>query len=178
MFKNFEDYKTKREVLIKEAESLLNGGKKQEYEAKVGEIEKMDNDYERFAKEAANLKTLREKQASFKVEGSFKNEESVEDKFATKEYRNAFLRKMQGKEMTDIDNALVTATSTIPTITMDKVIGILEDNSILGKVDLTFIPGNVTFPKEKTTEEAVWTAMGSSSTDSADELEAISLEVV
>ena len=177
MFKNFEDYKAQREVLLGEAEKFLAEGNKSDYDAKVNAVEKLDNDYEAFAKDAANLNVLREKQSNVTVSGSFNAEtqEVAGDKYATKEYRNAFLKRLQGKELTVMENTLVTATDTIPTMTMDKIISIMEDTGLLSKVDLTFIPGYISIPKEDAMEDASWTAMGTASTDSKDGVATVNL---
>jgi HK97 family phage major capsid protein len=91
------------------------------------------------------------------------------------EYRAAFLKNLQGKALDTEERAAVTATAAIPTITMNKIIGILERTPLVAAVDVTYIPGNVTFPVEGTTNEAAWVAMGTAATDSADTLTSVSL---
>ena len=84
------------------------------------------------------------------------------------EYRNAFLKNLQGKELTAEERAVVSASAAIPTITMDKIIGIIENTPLVAAVDVTYIPGNVTFPAESTIGDASWVVMGTASTDSSD----------
>ena len=93
----------------------------------------------------------------------------------TMEYRDAFMKKLQGKELTDEERAAVTASAAIPTVTINKIIGILERTPLIAAVDVTYIPGNVTFPVESTVNEANWVAMGTAATDSADALSSVSL---
>lgn len=91
------------------------------------------------------------------------------------EYRDAFLKNLQGKELDAEERAAVTASAAIPTITMDKIIGIIENTPLVSAVDVTYIPGNVTFPAESTIADAAWVVMGTASTDSADTYASITL---
>ena len=91
------------------------------------------------------------------------------------DYRSAFLKKLQGKELTEEERGAVTATAAIPTETMNKIVGILEGSPIYNAIDVTFIPGNVTYPVESSVGDASWVAMGNAATDSADALTSVSL---
>ena len=125
-------------------------------------------------KEAAQKLESREITGN-KIEESTKMEEKRTFAVDTMEYRDAFMKKLQGKELTAEERAAVTASAAIPTITMNKIIGILERTPLIAAVDVTYIPGNVTFPVESSVAEAAWVAMGSASTDSADALTSVSL---
>ena len=91
------------------------------------------------------------------------------------EYRNAYLKRLQGKELDAEERAAVTASAAIPTITMNKIIGVLELTPIIAAVDVSYIEGNVTFPAENSINEASWIPMGNASTDSSDSLTSVSL---
>jgi len=91
------------------------------------------------------------------------------------EYREAFLMGLQGKELNAEQRAAVTASAAIPTQTMNKIIGRLELAPIINAVDVTYIPGNVTYPVEGTVAAASWVAMGTAATDSADSVNSITL---
>lgn len=93
----------------------------------------------------------------------------------TAEYREAFLMNLQGKELSAEQRAAVSATAAIPTHTMNKIVGKLELAPIINAVDVTYIPGNVTYPVESTVNEAAWVAMGTAATDSADTLTNVAL---
>ena len=134
----------------------------------------------------AELKDLAERKAAAEaiqtgaVTGTIKEErkmEEVKKTFAVDsvEYRDAFLKNLQGKDMTIEERAAVTASAAIPTITMDKIIGIIENTPLVSAVDVTYIPGNVTFPAESTIGDASWVVMGTASTDSADTYASITL---
>jgi len=107
----------------------------------------------------------------------FVEEKKMENRFAidSPEYRDAFLRNLQGKEITAEERAAVTATAAIPTQTMNEIVGKLELNPLLAAVDLTQIPGYVTYPAENSINEAAWVAMGNAATDSADSIQAVQL---
>lgn len=93
----------------------------------------------------------------------------------TPEYRSAWLRNLQGHELTVEERAAVTASAAIPTTTMNKIIARMELTPIIQAVDVTYIPGNVTYPIEKTVNGVSWVDMGTAATDSADALGAITL---
>lgn len=93
----------------------------------------------------------------------------------TEEYRNAWLKNLQGKPLDAEERAAVTASAAIPTQTMNRIISTLEQNPMIAAIDVTYIPGNVSWPKEKTVNDAAWVDMGIAASDSADALEAISL---
>lgn len=93
----------------------------------------------------------------------------------TPEYRSAWLKNLQGKELDAEERAAVTATSAIPTETMNQIIGKLDLVPIISAVDVTYIPGNVTYPVEDTVGAASWLPVAQASTDSADALTSITL---
>ena len=107
----------------------------------------------------------------------FTEEKKMENRFAidSPEYRDAFLRNLQGKELTAEERAAITATAAIPTQTMNQIVGKLELNPLIAAVDLTNIPGYVTYPAEDTINDAAWVPMANASTDSSDSLTSITL---
>lgn len=93
----------------------------------------------------------------------------------TPEYRKAYLKKLQGKDLDAEERAAMTASAAIPTETMNMIVGKLDVVPLIAAVDVMNIPGNVSFPAEGTINNASWVAMGTASTDSADALSSISL---
>ena len=93
----------------------------------------------------------------------------------SKEYREAWLKKLQGKDLTIEERDAMTASSAIPTETMNMIVGKLELNPLIKAVDVSYIPGNVTFPAEDTVNDANWVEMATAATDSADALKAVTL---
>ena len=93
----------------------------------------------------------------------------------TVEYRNAWLKNLQGKELDVEERAAIDASTVIPTETMNSIIGKLELNPIINAVDVTHIAGNVSFPVEGTINEANWVDMGTAATDSADTISEVVL---
>ena len=91
------------------------------------------------------------------------------------EYRDAFLRNLQGKELNAEERAAVTATAAIPTETANKIWGKMELYPILNAIDVMHIPGNVVLPVEGTINAAAVVAMGTAATDGADTLAPVSL---
>lgn len=133
-------------------------------------------------KDLAERKTIAE--AITKREAETKTIEKMEDmtmeekrtfNVDTMEYREAFLKNLQGKAIDAEERAAVTASAAIPTVTMNKIVGILENTPIIAAVDLTYIPGNVTYPAESSVADAQWVAMGNAASDDADALAPVSL---
>ena len=57
-FKNYEDYKAQREALYNAAEELLQNGDVEGANARMEEVEKLDNAYEAFAAAQSNLSAI------------------------------------------------------------------------------------------------------------------------
>lgn len=151
-----------------------------ELEERAGEIEAIRNELQKRANEAAKAEEERQKVAEGNdpVVRDFETEDKkMENRFAvnTPEYRDAFLRQLQGKEITAEERAAVTATAAIPTQTMNLIVGVLEKNPMIAAVDMTQIPGYVTYPAESSVANASWIDMDTASTDSSDALQAITL---
>ncbi len=152
----------------------------EDLEGRKAEITAIDHELDARKKAAEEAEETRRKVAegndtpikTFEME-----DKRMENRFAvnTPEYREAFLKKLQGKELTAEERAAVTATAAIPTQTMNEIVHKLELNPLIAAVDLTHIPGYVTYPAEDTVNDAAWVAMGTAATDSADALAAVTL---
>lgn len=117
---------------------------------------------------------------SGKVVKTFESEDKKmeERKFAPEsmEYRNAYLKNLQGKPLDAEERTAVTATAVIPTLTLNKIYEKLEQTSVLYPyISKSFLPGYVTIPVENSKNDAAWVAMGTAATDGADSFSSISL---
>ena len=132
----------------------------EELEARANELEAIKAELEARAVAAAKAEEERQKvaQSNDAVIKEFKMEEKkMENRFAVNspEYREAFLKNLQGKELTAEERTAVTASAAIPTQTMNEIVHKLELNPMIGAVDLTNIPGYVTYPAESV---GTWTS--------------------
>lgn len=108
-------------------------------------------------------------------------EKDMEEKniLETKEYRSAFLKRLQGKELNEEEKrAMTTAQSSvgsaIPTTTLNRIDEKLRQTSALyNEVEVLNIGGYLSIPKEKTTNEASWVEENKESTDVDDTLDAV-----
>lgn len=89
------------------------------------------------------------------------------------EYRDAWLKELMGKELTAEERTAITGTDAIPTETLNKIINVLKENALLGKIDMMQIPGYVKIPIYATNNDATWT---DTSTDSQDVIGSITLQ--
>lgn len=72
------------------------------------------------------------------------------------EYREAYLMHLQGRSLSAEQRAAVTATAAIPTQTLNRIVGVFDQNPILSRITMTYIPGNITIPVEGTVNSASW----------------------
>lgn len=174
-----------KEMNLKDVEERLNAIRE--------EIENDDADIDALETEVRNLNVRKEELHTMEtrrkekimeirsgmgeVIRTFEEEKKLNRTFApdTIEYRDAYLKNLQGKTLNAEERAAVSATAAIPTETMNMIIGRLEMVPLLSAVDMTYIPGNVTYPVEGTVNDASWVVMGTAATDSADTITSISL---
>ena len=144
-------------------------------EARINEIEAIQKELE--ARKAAAAEEARQCEEAAEQSGKpiIEEERKMNYEVNSPEFREAFLKNLQGKELTAEERTAVTASAAIPTQTMNQIVHTLELNPLIAAVDFTQIPGNVTYPAENSINEASWVAMGDASTDSADTLQAVNL---
>lgn len=106
------------------------------------------------------------------------NEENIR---SSKEYRSAFLKRLQRKDLTEAEErALTTASSSvgaaIPTITQNLIIEkVFQVAPLLNEITLLRVDGNVTFAVESTVNDAKLHPEGATITESGDVLIPVSL---
>lgn len=106
------------------------------------------------------------------------NEENIR---SSKEYRSAFLKRLQRKDLTEAEErALTTASSSvgaaIPTITQNLIIEkVFQVAPLLNEITLLRVDGNVTFAVESTVNDATLHIEGATITESGDVLIPVSL---
>ena len=173
---NPEELKTRLEELtVETGEEKRDALSTDELEARVSEMEaiKAEMDKRRAAAEEAAARA----QEAAQKDGEKIDVEVKKMNFAVNspEYREAFLKNLQGKELTAEERAAVVATAAIPTETANKIWGKMELYPILNAIDVMHIPGNVILPVEGTINAAAVVAMGTAANDSADTLAPVSL---
>lgn len=168
MFKNYEDYKAQRDVLLAEAENLLNEGKAEEYEAKVEEVKQLDEAYEIYARNQADLTALK---GAAKVPLSIAGRAAVMERTVAEntgaddelEYRKQFMNYVLKGTPIRMENADETTATTdvgsvIPTTIINRIVEKIETTgNILAKVTRTFYKGGVSVPTSSAKPEATWT---------------------
>lgn len=136
---------------------------------------------EQAEKRKATLDLIAKKHSGVmeKAEDEDKKEERSENPLASPEYRSAFLKKLQGKQLTEAEQrAMTTAANSvgaaIPTTTLNRIDEKLRQTSALyGEVDVLNIPGYLSIPKENVTNDASWVQEDAASSDSNDTLAAV-----
>ena len=108
-----------------------------------------------------------------------KAEPKMENKIerGTEEYRIAWLKQLQGKELTEMETrALTGGTSALPDQTANKVIDILLDTvPMLNEIELFRVPGSINIAVEVTAPGATREAAGGAVTESSATLRQVTL---
>lgn len=88
------------------------------------------------------------------IESTEKRKE--DEKMNEVNYRNAFFKKLMGKELSEEERALTTSTTAvIPTETSDKIFDkMVQLVPLLGEIELFHVPGNLKFAVETTRADA------------------------
>jgi HK97 family phage major capsid protein len=123
-------------------------------EARVNELETEKKALEEKAeKRNATLEKVKKGLGGIEVE---KSEERKEDNKMEVNYRNAFFKKLMGKELNEEERALTTSsTAVIPTETSDKIFDkMVQLVPLLGEIELFHVPGNLKFAVETTRADA------------------------
>lgn len=118
-----------------------------------------------------------------KVPGKIIEERKAEPKMenkierGTEEYRSAWLKNLQGKELNEVEKrALTGGTSALPDQTANKVIDILLDTvPMLNEIELFRVPGSINIAVEVTAPGATREAAGGAVTESTAELRQVTL---
>ena len=182
---NKEKYLDKRQKSLNEAQNLINNGKIEEANAKMKEVETLDNQWEDFSKAQANLNALNTdpkpvnitELGSNKVDGTVidsieKNAVATEtDIYNTVEYRKAFMNNVvKGtpipEKFQNVDQNTTTSDvgSVIPTTILEKIVEKLEATGmILPLVTRTSYKGGLSIPTSTVKPTATWVAEGKSS---------------
>lgn len=153
-FKNYAEYKQMRDDLIKEAETMLENANKEGYEAKIEEINALDNDFEDYRTNQANLNALKDKSAAMPaslidMKGTDIMNLQIK-KNNDNEYREAFFNFLRGEQLegtqrevfasrNGLDNAFTTVTeaAALPVQTLDMIWDLCtEQHSILNDIDI------------------------------------------
>lgn len=167
---------------LTEIRGLIDAATGEQLTALEQEVADLTAERQQILDEVQTRKQLREDIAAGLVTGktieNIEEETKMENRtFAidSAEYREAYLMNLQGKELSAEQRAAVNGTEAVPTQTLNQIFRYLEDSPILSRIDLTYIPGNVTLPVEGAVAAAAWVAVGASATDSEDGITSISL---
>ena len=147
-------------------------------EARQAEIIAIDQRLTEIRAAAAEEARMAEEAARMDGEKIIEEEKRMSFEVNTPEYRDAFLRNLQGKELNAEERtALAHGDYAIPQETANKIWGKLELYPILNAIDVMHIPGTVILPVEGTVNGANVVAMGSAASDSEDSLAKVSLGI-
>lgn len=172
---NIEQLEERKSAIVAE---LDNEGA--DLDALEAEMKSINAEMEARAAIEAQKVEIREAVASGKVEAEVIKEFTEERKTMEKnynvdgaEYRQAWLKNLMGLELNAEERTAITGTDAIPTETLNKIINVLKENALLGKIDMLQIPGYVKIPIYATNNDAAWT---DTATDSVDVIGNITLQ--
>jgi len=182
---NKQEYMAKRLGLMNEAQVLINGGKVEEANAKLKDVETLDGQWNDITKAQANLNAMSNepKPVIFTELGNISMEGTVIDKFEnitvvndldvynSVEYRKAFMNNVvKGtaipEKFLNVDANTTTSEvgSVIPTTVLEKIIEKMESTGmILPLVTKTSYKGGLAIPTSTVKPVATWVAEGATS---------------
>lgn len=178
-----EKYLNERKALLDAAQSLIDEGKLEEFEAKKKEVEDLDARFDTESKAAANLRALMGNAVvsnlndhSAAVRGGTVMEtmtgvDTGADTYDSVEYRRAFMNHViRGEalpgEFVNADQSTRTTDipAVIPTTVMERIVERMESTGmILPMVTRTAYKGGVDIPTSTVKPAAVWVAEGAGS---------------
>lgn len=168
----------KRKAELRDSINTLAG---EELDKAIKEVDTLEQEETDLNKRMAEAEDVEKRGKAFITPKDEKPAEKREAGLDSEEYRSAYLKNLQGKELTVEERATLTTAANsvgavVPTITLNKIIEKLEQAGVvLPLVTRLAIPSNVTIPVEDTTNDVSWVAEGSDSTPSGDKLGKISL---
>ena len=166
---NREQYLAQRQLLVNEAQALINDGKVDEANAKQEEIKTLDNNFEAAAKAQADLNALNNVRPNTNTMEALGGDN--EDIYNSIDYRKAFMNHViKGSEIpSEFRNANANTKTTdvgemIPTTIMERIIEKLESTGmILPLITRTSLKGGVEIPTSNVKPVATWVAEGAGS---------------
>jgi len=165
-----EKYLAKRLELLAQADVAAQSGELEKFENIKKEIETLDNTYDAQCKMIADMEALKGAQnAPIQNKVIDGQKETVEDFYASKEYRIAFANFVAtGKPMkfSNLDESTLTTDvgSAIPTTIIPRIIETMEKiGMILPSVTRTFFATGVQIPTSSVKPTASWVNEGASS---------------
>ena len=184
---------TREEIMKLDAEGVQERKAQisEELNAENADIEALTAETDALEERAKELKETAEKRAAL-AQRVAQTGKSIRDKIVegegmpekksfapdTVEYRDAWMKKLMGKDITAEERtALTSAADVIPTLTVNEIYGKLAENPLYNELNIMQFPGYVQVPYEKTVNNASWVAMGTASTDSDDEVDSVSLSM-
>lgn len=105
----------------------------------------------------------------------------IEEVLASAEYRSAYFKHLQGKELSDVEKRTLTtaagsAGAAVPTITQNQIIDKLRQYSILyPRIGVVNVAGNVTLVVANAKNAAAWKAEGTDGTPADDTVTSVTL---
>lgn len=167
-----EQYLALRQKLVNEAQQFITDGKADEAQAKLDEISKLDADFERMAQTQANFNALNMEPkfaAPVTVQEAFGGNKEAERDWKSDEYKTAWAKTMQGRELTAEEdgvfkmvNEAFTHTTKNTGIVIPETVskGIWEEAEKLypyyADVTKTHVNGVLTVLQEDTSSDTGW----------------------
>lgn len=164
-----------------EIRSLLESGQEVDLDGLETELRELDSERQKIEKRAAIaagiqagtvpanpiLQPAAPQQRSFEALNK-------DELLATPEYRSAFLKNLQGKRLTDVEERALTTTagsagSAVPTTTLNLIIDKLRQVSVLfPMINVTYIPGNLSLVVANAKNASAWKTEGTDGTAADD----------
>lgn len=144
-----------------------------EKELRALEAEKQELERRKSIAESIQAGTVQPKTITVIGQTEQRNK-TIEEILESPEYRSAFLKRLQGKELTEAEKrALTTATNSagaaVPTQTLNMIIDKMRQTSALfPRITVSYVPGNLSLVVANAKNAAAWKAEGADGTPQDD----------
>ena len=163
-----------------EIRSLLNSNEEVNLDEIETELRNLDTELADLEKRSAivgNLNTIEKPE----MRKDNNMNENITYGVDSAEYRSAFLKKLQGKELNEVEMRAMTtsgssAGAAIPTVTQNEIVRKVKEYApLLSEITLLEVKGNVKYSVEGTNDEAALHTEGATITASGDTMVTVSL---
>lgn len=168
-----------------EIRTALEGSESVDLDAMDKELRELNEEKAQIEKRQSMAQAIGAGKAPAEIISQESEKRGVEimeqDVKALPEYRVAFLKNLQGKDLTEIEKRTLTTASNsaggaVPTETLNLIIDKLRQTSVLfTRVAVSYVPGNLSFVVANAKNAAAWKVQGNAGTAADDTVVSVSL---
>jgi HK97 family phage major capsid protein len=168
-----------------EIRSILESDQEVNLEEMETELRTLNEEKDSLEKRMATASSITKGEVPAQIIEKPKEERKMEitheEIVSSAEYRSAYLKTLQGKKLSEVEERTLTtgassAGAAVPTTTLDRIIDKLRQTSALfPRISVSYVPGNLTLAVANAKNAAAWKAEGTDGTPADDTLVSVNL---